>query len=278
MSSASAQWEHRRHFHWDPEELVGVAGSVRMWDRDPGSDKFSVVRVGVGKVKLAMTLEKPEIAPGRRPGAGHRARAAQVPQRAGIHRRHAESDLAATYPGHVHRRRHRGGPRLARAMMCQLAAFHSPADVQIIVVSAAPTRGSGRSGCHTFSISSHRDGCGERRLLFSSPAELEASSTRTPTANRQQWTQPSSGLSGGTPPRAAAAHRHRRRLRHPRGLGRSDRCRRLRRHLLYPAGHRRTARPAPRRPRRQELGRVAPGDDLPHRRAGRYANGRRRGP
>ena len=56
------QWQHRRHFHWDPMDLMGVAGSARMWDREPGSEMFSVVRVGVGKVKLAMTLELPEIA------------------------------------------------------------------------------------------------------------------------------------------------------------------------------------------------------------------------
>jgi S-DNA-T family DNA segregation ATPase FtsK/SpoIIIE len=25
------QWEHRRHFHWEPADLIGIAGSVRMW-------------------------------------------------------------------------------------------------------------------------------------------------------------------------------------------------------------------------------------------------------
>ena len=71
-----AQWEHRCHFHWAPEDLISVAGSVRMWDREPGTDMFSVVRVGVGKVKLAMTLEKPEIAQAAdlEPATGHALR------------------------------------------------------------------------------------------------------------------------------------------------------------------------------------------------------------
>ena len=70
------QWEHRRFFHWEPTELLNIAGSPRMWDRAPGSEMFSVVRVGVGKVKLAMTLELPEIAQAAElePATGHALR------------------------------------------------------------------------------------------------------------------------------------------------------------------------------------------------------------
>jgi DNA segregation ATPase FtsK/SpoIIIE-like protein len=38
------QWEHRRHFHWDPAELANVAGSARLWERAPGSEAFAVAR------------------------------------------------------------------------------------------------------------------------------------------------------------------------------------------------------------------------------------------
>ncbi len=57
-----------------------------MWDREPGMDMFSVVRVGVGKVKLAMTLEKPEIAQAAdlEPATGHALR--KFSERAGVRR------------------------------------------------------------------------------------------------------------------------------------------------------------------------------------------------
>ena len=40
-----------------------------------------------------------------------------------------------------------------------------------------------------------RDGCGERRLLFGSPAELEMFLDQDPAGARQAWSQPSSSFS-----------------------------------------------------------------------------------
>ena len=115
------QWQHRRHFHWDPMDLMGVAGSARMWDREPASEMFSVVRVGVGKVKLAMTLELPEIARAAdlEPATGHALRKflnAQeyvegVPKAIWLQR---FSGLGIV--GEVEQ-----GRALVRAMLCQLA-------------------------------------------------------------------------------------------------------------------------------------------------------------
>ena len=31
MAQEEQQWKHRTHFHWDPDRLIGVAGSARMW-------------------------------------------------------------------------------------------------------------------------------------------------------------------------------------------------------------------------------------------------------
>lgn len=194
------QWEHRSFFHWDPQDLVSVAGSVRQWDRAPGSDMFSVVRVGIGKVKLAMTLEKPEIAPAAdlEPATGHALRKflnAQeyvdgMPKAIWLQRFPGMSIV-----GDVNE-----GRSVVRAMLCQLAAFHNPTDVQIIVVSSAPTEWEWAKWLPHFQHESRRDGCGERRLLFSSPAELEMFFDEDPGGAREAWSQPSSGLSAEATP------------------------------------------------------------------------------
>ena len=192
------QWEYRRHFHWNPQDLVGVAGSVRMWDREPGSKMFSVVRVGVGTVKLAMTLEKPEIAPAAdlEPATGHALRkflnaqeyVEDVPKAIWLQR----------FPGISIVGDVEEGRSLARAVLCQLAAFHSPLDVQIIVVSAAPEQWEWAKWLPHFQHESLRDGCGERRMLFGSPAQLETFLLDAePDGGREAWSAPSSSLSGG---------------------------------------------------------------------------------
>ena len=193
------QWDHRHHFHWEPEELISVSGWVRQWERDPASDMFSVVRVGIGKVKLAMALEKPEIAPAAdlEPATGHALRKFLNAQ-----------EYVDGMPKTIWLQRFPGmsivgdldeGRALTRAMVCQLAAFHSPADVQIIVVSSAPTQWDWTKWLPHVQHEVRRDGCGERRLLFSSPAELEVFLDEDPAGARQAWTQPSSGLSAGAP-------------------------------------------------------------------------------
>ena len=181
-----------------PTDLVGVAGSVRMWDREPGSKMFSVVRVGVGTVKLAMTLEKPEIAPAAdlEPATGHALRkflnaqeyVEDVPKAIWLQR----------FPGISIVGDVEEGRSLARAVLCQLAAFHSPLDVQIIVVSAAPEQWEWAKWLPHFQHESLRDGCGERRMLFGSPAQLETFLLDAePDGGREAWSAPSSSLSGG---------------------------------------------------------------------------------
>ena len=192
------QWQHRHHFHWAPLDLMGVAGSARMWDREPGSDMFSVVRVGVGKVKLAMTLELPEIARAAdlEPATGHALRKflnAQeyvdgVPKAIWLQR----------FPGLGIVGDIEGGRALVRAMLCQLAAFHGPADLQVIVVTAAPSQWEWAKWLPHLQHETMRDGCGERRMLFFSPAELEAFFDQDPDGARAAWSPPSSSMSAGS--------------------------------------------------------------------------------
>lgn len=191
-----AQWEHRAHFHWEPDQLVGVAGSVRMWERTPGSDEFAVVRVGVGKVALAMAIDKPKIPEASQiePATGHALRKFLIeqeyiddtPKAIWLQRFPGLSVIGAAHETRA----------LARAMICQLAAFHSPSDVQIIVVSAAPTEWEWTKWLPHLQHRAARDGCGERRLLFSSPAKLESFLDVAET-ERAPWTPPASGLHGG---------------------------------------------------------------------------------
>ncbi|MBE1551841.1 S-DNA-T family DNA segregation ATPase FtsK/SpoIIIE [Mycobacterium sp. OAS707] len=191
------QWAHRRHFHWDPTDLFGVAGSERMWDREPGEPMFAVVRVGVGKVKLAMTLEKPEIAPAAdlEPATGHALRkflnaqeyVDDMPKVIWLQR-----FPGLSFVGDLDEAR-----SLARAVMCQLAAFHSPADLQLIVVSSDVEQWDWVKWLPHVQHDSRRDGCGERRMVFSSPAELEAFFDEQVDDARPAWSPPSSGVTAG---------------------------------------------------------------------------------
>jgi type VII secretion protein EccCa/type VII secretion protein EccCb len=190
------QWQHRQHFHWDPDQLVGVAGSVRMWDRAPGSDEFAVVRVGVGKVALAMSIDKPKIPEASQiePATGHALRKFLIEQE--YIDNIAKVIWLQRFPGLSVVGGMDQVRALARSMICQLAAFHSPAHMQIIVVSAAPTEWEWAKWLPHLQHRSKRDGCGERRLLFSSPAKLESFFDEAET-ERPQWSPPTSGLHSG---------------------------------------------------------------------------------
>ncbi len=190
------QWEHRMHFHWEPARLVGVAGSARMWERSPRNDEFAVVRVGVGKVALAMQIETPKVpqTSHMEPATGHALRKFLI-----------EQEYIDDMPKTIWLRRFPGLSlvgemddvrAVARAMICQLAAFHSPADLQIIIVSSAPSQWDWAKWLPHVQHSSQRDGCGERRLLFSSPAKLEAFLDEAEPP-RAEWSPPPSGPQGG---------------------------------------------------------------------------------
>ena len=193
--SRRQQWEHRAHFHWEPEQLIAVGGSARMWERDPGHEEFAVVRVGAGKVDLAMTIEKPKIPEASRiePATGHALRKFLLEQQ------HVDNIAKVIwlrrFPGLSVVGEMDQARAVARAMMCQLAAFHSPADVQIMVVTSAPTQWEWAKWLPHLQHRSERDGCGERRLMFSSPDQLEAFLDEAETG-RGEWVPPTSGLHG----------------------------------------------------------------------------------
>lgn len=97
-----------------------------MWERAPGSEAFAVVRVGTGKVALALTLEKPKVvqASHLEPATGHALRKFINEQE------YIENTPKAIwlqrFPGISIVGNLDGAWALARAMICQLAAFQAP--------------------------------------------------------------------------------------------------------------------------------------------------------
>ena len=199
--AAEKQWAHRAHSHWPPSALVSVAGSARMWERRPGDPEFGVVRLGTGDVSLAMTIDKPQIPAASKiePATGHALRKFLLEQR---HVRNTarvvwlERQPGLALVGDLDAVR-----GVARSMICQLAAFHSPTDLQVMVVSAAPSRWDWIKWLPHCQYTPVRDGCGDRRLLFASPAELETFAGDE-LLDRKEWTPPPSGLHGGPDPSA----------------------------------------------------------------------------
>jgi hypothetical protein len=200
-TAAQRQWAHRAHSHWAPEQLVSVAGSERMWERRRGDPEFGVVRLGTGNVSLAMTIEKPQIPAASKiePATGHALRKFLLEQR--FVRNMARVVWLERQPGLAVVGDLDEVRGVARSMMCQLCAFHSPADLQIMVVSSAPSRWDWMKWLPHCQYASSRDGCGERRLLFSSPADLETFAGDE-LLDRKEWTPPPSGLQGGPDPSA----------------------------------------------------------------------------
>ena len=144
-TTASATARSQRAVGWSnhpgPSGLWALAGGPRMWERGPGDADFGVVRVGVGAQPLATPLLAPEIsaAAARDPvtiGALERvlASTATVPRVPLTARLDAASVIAITGPPEAAR-------ALLRAMICQLAVFHSPSAVTVSAVVSRGTAG-----------------------------------------------------------------------------------------------------------------------------------------
>jgi S-DNA-T family DNA segregation ATPase FtsK/SpoIIIE len=201
QEAAARQWQHRAHSHWPPSELLKVAGSPRMWERRTADPEFGVVRVGTGSVPLAMTIDKPQIPAASKiePATGHALRKFLLEQNQVRNMARVvwlERQPGLSLVGDFDEVR-----GVARSMICQLAAFHSPDDLQIIVVSSAPSQWDWIKWLPHCQSPATRDGCGERRLLFGSPAELETS-IGDELLDRKEWMPPTSGLHGGPDPSA----------------------------------------------------------------------------
>jgi S-DNA-T family DNA segregation ATPase FtsK/SpoIIIE len=125
---SSSLWHHP-----DPDSLWCVALGTRLWERRPGDEDFLAVRVGLGPKRLAVSLVPPETKPVE---DLEPISAAALRRFIRTHRSVGELPAALAFPA-FGRLLVPGDPArgraLARAIVAQLAAFHSPDDVVIAV-------------------------------------------------------------------------------------------------------------------------------------------------
>ncbi|MBO4207313.1 type VII secretion protein EccCa [Micromonospora echinofusca] len=176
--------------HPEPEALVGIAGGRRLWERRPAHQDFAEIRVGTGAQRLGVALTPPQTKPVedleplsavalRRfiavhwsvpglPIAIQLRTFARVLLRGGTppaipgDETDTEADLAAV----------RG---LTRALLAQLATFHAPSDVRIVV--CAPAERQADWDWVKWLPHAHHPGqqdpAGPRRMVAGTFAELE---------------------------------------------------------------------------------------------------------
>ncbi|WP_343242162.1 type VII secretion protein EccCa [Streptomyces sp. SID9727] len=161
--------------HPAPDQLWAVVtGGSRVWERRPGDVDFAVVRIGLGRQRLATPLAVPEHAPGE-----------PEPVCAGAVRRfvavHGSLDgLPLCVPlREAYRVRLSGSAEpvraAARALVAQLAALHSPRDLVVAVVAARDV-----AVCWEWvkwlphvQVPGEVDGAGAKRLFAREPGGLE---------------------------------------------------------------------------------------------------------
>lgn len=173
-SGADAQRSAYLWRHPAPETLWTLAGQRRMWERRPDSDDFLSIRVSMGPQQFVQRIQPPESAPIDKlepltTGALRRFMR--------THRRISSSVVAVNVKsfsfirlvGDADAQR-----QLAYAMVAQLAAWHAPTEVKIMVC-AAPENQKYWSWVKWLPHLQHptrTDGVGATRLFATNSAEL----------------------------------------------------------------------------------------------------------
>ncbi|MGW1895024.1 type VII secretion protein EccCa [Streptomyces sp. NPDC002004] len=176
MDTARSQRDAQYYLHPSPEQLWAlVAEGSRVWERRSGDEDFGQVRVGLGPQGLATSLVPPQTAPVDQ----------LEPLTAGAMQRfiatHSTVDdlpmavsLRAFY--HVTVSGEPASVRsTARALTASLASLHSPEDL-VIAVAAGRTAAAEWEWAKWLphcQAAGAVDGAGSRRLITSSPMELE---------------------------------------------------------------------------------------------------------
>ncbi|MBA3488226.1 MAG: type VII secretion protein EccCa, partial [Longispora sp.] len=159
----------------EPEALWSLAASSRRWERRSGDADFCEVRVAVGAQKLAVDL----LAPDTKPAEDLEPLTAMALRR--FVRAHAtvpEAPMAVSLRS-FHRVIFRGDRAaytdLSRSMVCQLATFHSPDDLRIVVVTDTQrvAEWSWVKWLPHNLYEQRSDAAGPLRLVFSGVNELE---------------------------------------------------------------------------------------------------------
>lgn len=201
--SAEKQYLRAHRTHPDPDRLAEVVGSRAMWERrrNPSRDEFrdfGQVRLGLGTIRQAMNVEVaslPDEVAWVEPASGHAHKNFIKEQRyvRGMPRVVSLPSMKAlSLVGPLDEVR-----ELAYAAVCQLCVAHSPDDVKLMVVTARPELWEWVKWLPHAQDPSRRDGCGERRMVFTSAQEFENYHSAV-LLDRGEWRPP-----GGAAARAA---------------------------------------------------------------------------
>ncbi|MBO0869494.1 MAG: type VII secretion protein EccCa, partial [Micromonosporaceae bacterium] len=173
--AAATQRTALRWRHPAPGNLWSVAASRRLWERRTNDEDFGEVRVAHGAQRLAITIVPPETRP-----VEDLEPLTAVALRRFVRAQSVVPDLPLAIQIRAFSRVVLRGDRepvtsLARAILCQAAAFHSPDDVRIAVV-AAPERHAEWDWVKWLPHAqddAHPDAAGASRLVFESMDALE---------------------------------------------------------------------------------------------------------
>lgn len=175
--AADQQRRGQQFVHADPRTLDAVIGSPRMWERRPADPDFLDVRIGIGiqqAADSAVSLQWPEVPVGEE----------LEPVTGGALRDFILEQSRIRDIGKVLSLRSRPGfsvigddaaqrRAVARAALCSVAAYHSPAEVKILLVTRHPEHWAWLLWLPHNQHDTRFDACGPRRLVFASPGELE---------------------------------------------------------------------------------------------------------
>jgi len=192
--------------HADPQHLDTVIGGPRMWERRPADPDFLDVRLGIGvqaTADSAVSLQWPEVPVGEElePVSGRalrdfileQSRIRDVAKVLSLRSKPGFSFIGGD-PAEVH--------ALIRSLLCSLAVHHSPAEVKLMVVTRHPEQWTWLVWLPHNQHDEMFDACGLRRLVFTSPAELEdALDAELHRKGRGPWAPPggSSPTTTGSP-------------------------------------------------------------------------------
>jgi S-DNA-T family DNA segregation ATPase FtsK/SpoIIIE len=173
--AADEQRAEREWVHPDPQMLWSIATTRRMWERRQNDPDFCQLRVGRGPQRLATRLVPPQTGP-----VEELEPIATLALRRFVraHSMVPELPIAIALRGFAavgligDRDRTRG---LARAMLAQMATFHTPDDLLIAVVTTGRTRAEWEwmKWLPHVQHPTLLDGIGQRRMIVGSLAEVE---------------------------------------------------------------------------------------------------------
>ncbi len=198
--AAGQQRRSQLFIHGDPRHLDTIIGGPRMWERRAGDPDFLDVRLGIGVQSAedsAVSLQWPEVPVGEElePVTGRALRDFILEQskiRDVSKVLSLRSRPGFSFTGDSMEDLH----ALVRSLLCSVAVFHSPADVKLMVVTRHPEQWSWLVWLPHNQHDEMFDACGLRRLVFTSPGDLEeALDAELHRKGRGPWSPPS----GSTP-------------------------------------------------------------------------------